>query len=295
MTGVELQELSRELASSTLRVSTPLIFAALGGWVSERSGVINIALEGLMLAGAFGAAVSAHATGSPFVGALGGLAAGASLAGVYAVSVVSLRINQIVAGTAINMLAAGATPLFCNLLFDSTSGTPSLPVSARFSSAPIGVGFLLMVLGSFWMERTRSGLWVRFAGENPEALEAAGIRVKRVRLAAVVASGALAGLGGASLSIFLASSFSRDMTAGRGFIALAALVFGKWKPVPTVAACLLFGLADALQIRLQGVALWGTTPLPVQFIQILPYVMTILILAGFVGKSKAPKALGLPL
>jgi simple sugar transport system permease protein len=288
VTLVEIQE----IAGSTLRVSTPLIFAALGGWISERSGVINIALEGLMLMGAFGAAVCAHATGSPGLGALGGMAAGLLLAGIYAVSVISLRANQIVAGTAINMLAAGATPLFCNLLYDSTSGTPSLPASARFRSAPIWLGYALMLAAWFWARSTRSGLRVRFAGENPEALAAAGVRVKRVRFLAVLASGALAGMGGASLSIFLSSSFSRDMTSGRGFIALAALVFGKWKPVPTVLACLLFGLADALQIRLQGVTLWGGEPVPVQFIQIFPYVLTMLILAGFVGNANAPKALG---
>ena len=131
-----------------------------------------------------------------------------------------------------------------------------------------------------------------FTGEHPEALDAAGVRVNRVRWAAVLVSGALAGMGGASLSVFLASSFSRNMTAGRGFMALAALIFGKWKPVPTAIACLLFGFAEAVQIRLQGVSLWGGKPIPVQFIQILPYLVTILVLAGFVGRSRAPKALG---
>jgi simple sugar transport system permease protein len=144
------------------------------------------------------------------------------------------------------------------------------------------------------MRWTPSGLWVRFAGEKPEALNAAGVRVNRVRWMAVLTSGALAGLGGASLSIFLSSAFSRNMTAGRGFMALAAMIFGKWKPIPTAIACLLFAFADALQIQLQGVVLWGTEPVPVQFIQILPYVMTILVLAGVVGQSRAPRALGLP-
>ena len=135
---------------------------------------------------------------------------------------------------------------------------------------------------------------MNFAGEHPEALDAAGIRVNRVRWLAVLASGALAGMGGASLSIFLSSSFSRDMTAGRGFMALAALIFGKWKPVPAALACLLFGFAEAVQIRLAGCDLWGSEPIPVQFIQILPYLVTILVLAGFVGHSRAPKALGTP-
>ena len=137
-------------------------------------------------------------------------------------------------------------------------------------------------------------MWLSFAGEHPSALDAAGVRVNRVRWAAVLVSGALAGMGGASLSVFLSSSFSRDMTAGRGYMALAALIFGKWKPIPAAAACLLFGFAEASQIRLPGFALWGGQPIPVQFIQILPYVVTVLVLAGFVGHSRAPKALGTP-
>ncbi|MDR3605773.1 MAG: ABC transporter permease [Oligoflexia bacterium] len=289
MTGSEILE----LGGSTARVSTPLLFAALGGWVSERSGVINIALEGLMLVGAFAAASCAHVTGSPWMGALGGMMAGAALAGVYAFTVIPLRANQVVAGTAINMLAAGITPLLGAYLFDSTSGTPSLPASARFHSAPIWIGVAVVGLGWVWTRYTRTGLWVRFAGENPEALDAAGVRVARVRWVAVLVSGALAGMGGSSLSIFLASSFSRDMTAGRGFMALAALIFGKWKPVPAALACLLFGFFDALQIRLQGLSFGNGLPIPVQFIQVLPYAVTILVLAGFVGKSSAPKALGM--
>jgi simple sugar transport system permease protein len=164
----------------------------------------------------------------------------------------------------------------------------------RFQSAPIWIALGLVVLVHFWLAATPSGLWVRFAGEHPEAVDAAGIRVKPVRWTAVLCSGLLAGLGGATLSIFLSSSFSRNMTAGRGFMALAALIFGKWRPIPTAAACLLFGFADAMQIRLQGVVLWGSEPLPVQFIQILPYVVTVLVLAGFVGQSRAPKSVGLP-
>jgi simple sugar transport system permease protein len=162
----------------------------------------------------------------------------------------------------------------------------------RFQSAPLYLCWIMVGVCWLWMKYTRGGLWVSFAGEHPEALDAAGIRVNRVRWAAVLVSGALAGMGGASLSVFLASSFSRNMTAGRGFMALAALIFGKWKPVPTAIACLLFGFAEAVQIRLQGVSLWGGKPIPVQFIQILPYLVTILVLAGFVGRSRAPKALG---
>lgn len=279
---------------STLRVSTPLIFAAMGGLLSERSGVINIALEGFMLIGAFGAAAGALASHSPEVGLVAAAASGAVVAALYAVCVIQLRANQIVAGTAINMLAAGVTPFLAKILYDSTSQSPSLPLDARFRFAPVLLAWFFALSIGLWIKYTPSGLWLRFAGENPQALSAAGVPVNRVRWWAVLMSGALAGMGGASLSIFLSSSFSRNMTAGRGFMALAALIFGKWQPLPTALACLLFGFADALQIRLQGVVLWGTEPVPVQFIQVLPYLATVLILAGFVGKSRAPSALGLP-
>jgi len=284
--------MTRQLIESTLRMATPLIFAALGGMFSERSGVINIALEGMMLAGAFGAAVTTYVTHSPWLGLGGGMAAGALLAGVYALCVIWLRANQIVAGTAINMLALGLTPFVCKILYDVTGQTPAIPLAERFQSAPLVLSWVMVGVCWFWMKYTRGGLWVSFAGEHPEALDAAGVRVNRVRWAAVMMSGALAGLGGATLSVYLASSFSRNMTAGRGFMALAALIFGKWKPVPTALACLLFGFAEAVQIRLQGVSVWGGKPIPVQFIQILPYVVTILVLAGFVGRSRAPKAAG---
>jgi simple sugar transport system permease protein len=281
-----------QLLASTLRVSTPLLFAALGGMFSERSGVINIALEGMMLAGAFGAAVGTLATHSPWLGSGFGIGAGVALSGIYGLFAIRLRANQIVAGTAINMLALGITPFLCKVLYDVTGSTPAIPIQERFQSAPIWLAWLLVGICYLWLHHTRWGLWVSFAGENPEALNAAGIGVNRVRWFAVLASGALAGMGGASLSIFLSSSFSRNMTAGRGFMALAALIFGKWKPVPVGLACLLFGFAEAVQIRLQGVVLWGSDPVPVQFIQIVPYVVTILVLAGFVGTARPPKTLG---
>ncbi len=283
-----------QLLGSTLRVSTPLIFAALGGMFSERSGVVNIGLEGMMLMGAFGAAVGTFVTHSPWLGLACGAGAGAGLAAIFGLFVIRLRANQIVAGMAINMLALGLTPFFCKILYDVTGSTPAIPIGERFQSAPLYLCWGLVAACWFGMRHTPAGLWINFAGENPEALDAAGVRVNRVRWAAVLASGALAGIGGASLSVFLSSSFSRDMTAGRGFMALAALIFGKWKPVPASLACLLFGFAEAVEIRLQGVVLWRTQPIPVQFIQILPYVVTILVLAGFVGHSRAPKALGTP-
>jgi simple sugar transport system permease protein len=249
-------------------------------------------VEGFMLLGAFAAAVGTLVTHSPWIGSALGMAAGVLLAAVYALFVIRLRANQIVAGTAINMLAMGLTPFLCKILYDVTGSTPSIPLHERFESAPLYLGWVLVAACVLWVKYTPTGLWVSFAGEHPEALDAAGIRVNRVRWMAVLVSGALAGMGGASLSVFLSSSFSRDMTAGRGFMALAALIFGKWKPLPTALACLLFGFADAVQIRLQGVAVWGGHPIPVEFIQILPYLVTILVLAGFVGRSHPPKAAG---
>lgn len=283
-----------QILGSTARVSTPLLLAALGGMLSERSGVVNIALEGMMLIGAFAGAVFALGTHSPWMGLFGAGFAGAGLAAIYALFVIRFKSDQIVAGTAINLLAMGVPPFVSKILYGVTGSTPALALDERFSSAPVWIAWGVLILVWAWLRYTPSGLWVQFAGEHPAALDAAGVRVNRVRWAAVVGSGVLAGLGGASLSLFLASSFSRNMTAGRGFMALAALIFGKWRPVPTAIACLLFGFADALQIRLQGVVLFGTEPVPVQFIQVLPYLVTVLVLAGVVGQSRAPRALGLP-
>src|SRR6266516_1019225 len=234
-----------QLLASTLRVSTPLIFAALGGVFSERAGVINIALEGLMLIGAWAAAVGTLATHSPWLGSGLGMAAGILLAAIYGFFVIRLRANQIVAGMAINMFAFGLTPFLCKILYDVTGSTPAIPIGDRFQSAPAYFVWLFVALTFVVLKFTPAGLWVSFAGEHPEALDAAGVRVNRVRWAAVLASGALAGLGGAALSLFLSSSFSRSMTAGRGFMALAALIFGKWHPVRAALACLLFGFAEA--------------------------------------------------
>jgi ABC-type uncharacterized transport system permease subunit len=285
-------ESALSLFLSTLRVSTPLVFASLGGLLSERAGVINIALEGMMLGGAFGAAAATYGTGSPWIGLLAGCFSGMILALIYAVAVIPLRSNQIVAGTALNLLALGLTPFLCKILYDSGGSSPSLPIEARFTWEPILLAAIAVGGIAAMMRWTPAGLWVQFAGEHPAALEAAGVRVRTVRWLAVAASGVLAGAGGATLSIFLSSSFTRNMTSGRGFMALAALIFGKWKPVPAALACLLFAFSDAVQIRLQGVALWGDEPVPVQFVQMLPYLFTVIVLAGWVGRSRAPRALG---
>jgi ABC-type uncharacterized transport system permease subunit len=279
---------------SIVRVSTPLAFAALGGFLSERAGVVNISLEGKMLLGAFSGAVTAHFLGNAWAGAAGAAAAGALVSLAYAFFAVTLRSNQIIVGTAVNLLALGLTPFLANVFFGSNSSTPSLPVEARFAFEPMPLAAVALVAVALASRSTLGGLWHRFAGENPEALAAAGVAPTRVRYVSLVLCGALVGLGGATLSLFLSSGFQRGMTGGRGFMALAALILGKWRPVPAVLACLLFGFFDAAQIRLQGVPVWGGYTVPVQFIQILPYLLTLLLLAGFIGRARAPKALGRP-
>lgn len=277
------------LLASTVRLATPLLLAALGGLFSERAGVINIALEGLMLAGAFTAATVTHFSGSPWIGLAAAIAAGMAVALVHAVACIRFGADQVVSGTAINILFLGVPALLSGALFDSTGATPQVPQSQLLPLVPIVLAFAFVPAVWYVLQRTRFGLRLRAVGENPEAADTAGIPVARVRYAAVLLSGALAAIGGAYLSIGQSSLFTRNMTAGRGFIALAALIFGKWRPVQTMLACLLFGFAEAVSIQMQGVA-----PIPVQFIQIIPYVLTLVVLAGFIGHSRAPRALGQP-
>jgi len=277
------------LVLSAIRLATPLLLAALGGLLSERSGVINIALEGLMLAGSFTAAVVTHFSGNPWLGLLAGICAGAAVAYIHAVACIRYGADQVVSGTAINILFLGMPALLSGAMFASTGATPQIPRANLLPIAPIVLAFALVPILELVLARTRFGLRLRAVGENPAAADAAGVSVARIRTLAVVLSGALAAIGGAYLSIGQSSLFTRNMTAGRGFIALAALIMGKWKPVPTMFACLLFGLAEAISIQMQGV-----TAIPVQFIQIIPYVLTLVVLAGFIGRSRPPKALGLP-
>lgn len=279
------------LALATLRLATPLIFASMGGMMSERSGVVNVALESFMLVGAFSGSVVAVYSSSAWLGWGAALVAGLIIGALYALFVIELGADQIVTGMAFNLLVMGVIPFATKILFNSTGSTPPLPAEFRFTYEPLIFAFVLVALLTFWLKKSRSGLWLLFAGENPEALLAAGISVRKVRWAAVSLSGAFAAWGGASLSLFLASSYSPMMSGGRGFMALAALIFGKWKPLPAFFACLLFAFADAVQIRLQGVQIGGVA-IPVQFIQILPYIVTIVALAGFIGASRPPKALG---
>lgn len=280
---------------STIRLSTPLILAALGGMFSERSGVINIALEGMMLAGAFTAAAVTYATGSPWIGLIGGMGAGLLIAAIHAVACIRFRADQVVTGTAINILMIGIPGFLGGAFFLSSGSTPQIAKENLIPWAPIYIAFLLVPISWYVLYRTPFGLRLRSVGENPEAADAAGVRVARMRYAGVLLSGVLAGIGGAYLSIGQSSLFTRNMTSGRGFIALAALIFGKWRPVQTLLACLLFGFTEAVTIQMQGVVkLPSGEDIPVQFIQMVPYVLTIIVLAGFIGTSRPPRALGIP-
>jgi len=305
--------LTLSLVFSTIRLATPLVWAAIGGLYSERAGVVNIALEGLMLAGAFTAAAVTFYLHSPWAGLGAAMLAGALFALLLAVACIRFKANEVVAGTGINILFLGLPAVLSGALFLSSGSTPQVPkeellptVSQLLSTglhwrilSDVSVVSLLalFVVGLTWyvLYSTPFGLRLRSVGENPEAADAAGVPVNRIRYVGVVLSGVLAGVGGAYLSIGQSSLFTRNMTAGRGFIALAALIFGKWRPVQTMLACVLFGFADALTIQMQGVAkLPSGEDVPVQFIQMIPYVVTIVVLAGFIGQSRAPGALGVP-
>ena len=275
---------------STIRMATPLLLAALGGLFSERAGVINIALEGLMLAGAFTSATVTHYAGSPWIGLLGGIAAGVIIALIHAAACIQFQADQVVTGTAINILMLGVPTLVSGALFETTGSTPQIPRENLIPNAPVVIAFILVPVIWYMLYRTPFGLRLRAAGENPEAADTAGVSVARIRYAGVLLSGALAAIGGAYLSIGQSSLFTRNMTAGRGYIALAALIFGKWRPVQTMLACLLFGFAEAVAIQMQGVIPY----VRVEYIQIIPYVLTIVVLAGFIGASRAPRALGQP-
>jgi simple sugar transport system permease protein len=283
--------LSLSFFISALRVSVPLVFAAQGGILSERSGIVQIALEGFMLIGAFTGAVFAHYMNSAAWGFLLAFIFGSLFSLMFSFFTVKLKSDQIVIGTGFNLLIAGLIPFISKFLFNSTGSTPSLPVEIRFSYEPLVFSVLTVVLVHLFLNKMRAGYWIQFAGEHPETLLSAGVSVPKIRTWSLFFCGGIAALGGASLSLFLSSNYSPLMTGGRGFIALSAVILGKWKPLPTYLACLLFGVLDALQIRLQGVEISGIK-IPVQWIQILPYLLTIIILAGLFGKSRAPQFLG---
>lgn len=280
---------------STIRLSTPLVLAAIGGMFSERSGVINIALEGMMLAGAFTAAAVTYARGNPFEGLVAGMLAGMLIAAIHALACIRYQADQVVTGTAINILMIGVPGFLSGAFFLSSGSTPQIPKEQLIPYTPIWIACALVPIAWYVLYKTPFGLRIRSVGENPEAADAAGVRVDRMRYAGVLLSGLLAGIGGAYLSIGQSSLFTRNMTSGRGFIALAALIFGKWRPVQTMLACLLFGFTEAVTIQMQGVVkLPSGDDIPVQFIQMVPYILTIVVLAGFIGSSRPPRALGIP-
>jgi general nucleoside transport system permease protein len=309
------------LTDSTVRLATPLVLAALAGLFAERSGVVDIGLEGKMLGAAFAAAATAAITGSAWLGLAAGSAFSIFLAMVHGFACITHRGNQVVSGMALNIMVAGLGPTLAEAWFHQGGRTPLLGDAARFT--PITLPFAdalrdLPVIGSVYSEvisghnilvyataaivplvawvvyRTRFGLRLRAVGENPSAVDTAGISVAGMRYRALVVTGLLCGIAGTYLSIAHNASFIRDMTAGKGYLALAALIFGKWRPLPALFACFLFAFTDAVQIRLQGVPLPLIGPVPTQAIQALPYLATVLLLAGFVGRAVAPKAIGQP-
>jgi simple sugar transport system permease protein len=279
----------------TLSISIPYLFAASGGVVAERAGVVSLTLEGFMLTGAFTATLGAYYSGDPWVGVLSGIAGGVLAGGLHAVASIRYRADQIVVGIAVNLLAVGLTRFFLQLAFNSSSNSARIVGFSREETAGlfspladplVWLGLLAIPAVAFLVARTPFGLRVRAVGEHPEAATTVGVRVSRVRYAAVILSGALASLGGVYLALDQ-HQFTDQMTAGRGFIALAAIIFGRWDPVRAGIACLLFAAAEALQIQLQTVQ-----AIPSQFVSMIPYVLTIVALAGVVGRAVPPAALG---
>ncbi|WP_434626911.1 ABC transporter permease [Chromobacterium sp. CV08] len=315
-------EMFFSLLDSTVRVATPLVLAALAGMFSERSGVVDISLEGKMLAAAFASAAAAYLTHNPWIGLLAGMMAAVSLAMVHAFVSVTYNGNQLISGMAINTIASGITPVLGLAWFQQGGNSPQLPDDGRFHEITLpfadavrdvpvlGLVYSKLISGhsilvyltvlvviplvTWVLYKTRFGLRLRAVGENPHAADTAGISVARVRYTALFWGGILCGMAGTYLSVYQTGSFIKEMTAGKGFLALAALIFGKWRPVPAVIGCLLFAFADAIQIRLEGVALPVIGQIPSQAIAVIPYVLTVLLLAGFVGRAMAPKAIGVP-
>ncbi|MEM9975758.1 MAG: ABC transporter permease [Pseudomonadota bacterium] len=309
-----------QILDSTIRLATPLLLACLAGLFSERAGIFDIGLEGKMLAAAFFSAAFAAISGSVWVGLLAGIAASMVLSGIHGLASITFRGNQLISGVAINFLAAGLTVLVAQAWFNQGGRTPSLAGPERFNPIEwplagvmenipllgpvyaelvsghtflVYIGILAVPASWYVLFRTRFGLRLRAVGENPGAVDTAGISVMRLRYTAVAICGLLCGLAGAYLATGLAAGFVKDMSAGRGFIALAALIFAKWRPWYALSACLLFGLLEAIGNRYQNIELIGVT-LPVQFMQALPYILTVVILAGFVGKAIPPRAGGEP-
>ena len=284
------------ILAQTVRIAIPYLFAAAGGAIAERAGVVSLTLEGFMLGGAFGAVLGAHYTGSAWLGLVSGVAAGLLLGAIHAVASIRFKADQVVVGVAINLFAVGITRFFLQVAFGSSSNSPRVSgfggdisggSAAAFLANPlVWLGLAVMPALAFVISRTTFGLRVRAVGEHPEAAASVGVPVNRVRYIAVIASGALAALGGVYLALDQ-HQFTDSMTAGRGFIALAAVIFGRWDPLRAGIACLLFAATETLQIQLQAAQI-----IPSQFVAMIPYVLTIVAVAGVVGRSTPPAALG---
>ena len=293
----------------------------MAGLFSERSGIVDISLEGKMLFAAFAAGALAAFTNSPWIALGGGIVISVLMGLLHGFACITNRGDQVVSGLAINVLASGLTIVLGIAWFSQGGQTPALAAEARFTpidlplieviaKTPFIGRFLETVINghnllvyvallavplTWWIVyKTRFGLRLRAVGENPLAVDTAGISVSRLRYKAVIIAGILCGIAGTYLAIAQNAAFAREMTAGQGYIALAALIFGKWRPLPALLACLMFGFLDAVSIRLQGVALPYIGEVPVQLIQALPYILTVVLLAGFIGKAIAPKAIGVP-
>jgi ABC-type uncharacterized transport system permease subunit len=309
------------ILDATFRVSTPLILAALAGLFSERSGIVNIALEGKILSAAFAAAATSSVTGSVWLGLLAAILVAIAMSMLHGFASITHNGDQIVSGVAINMLAAGLTVTLGRFWFGLGGQTPALSEAERFNSITLPgadaiadvpvigllyselisghnilvyLAFVLVPVCWWVLYKTRFGLRLRAAGENPHAVDTAGISVAWLRYRALIVAGVLCGIAGAYLSTAHSAGFVANMSAGKGFIALAALIFGKWKPVPVLFGCLLFGFLDAVAIRMQGTELPFIGEVPVQAIEVLPYILTVLLLAGFIGRAISPKAVGQP-
>ena len=291
---------------ASLRLAVPLAYAALGGMYSERSGVLNIALEGMLLTGAFTSAVATFYTGNPWLGILCALIAGGLVGLLHAFLCVSLYVNQLVSGLAINLVTAGVTSFLARLVFDGgstqrlagieplvISGLANIPLlgSILFQQDVLVYLLIIIVAASYCiLFHTSFGLTLRAVGEYPQAAATTGVAVSKVRYGAVILSGCLASLGGAYLTLVQIQFFAENMSAGKGFIAIAALIFGRWHPVGSTLACLLFGATEALQLRIQALGV----NIPYQFLAMLPYAIALLALLGLAGKSRPPQGLGVP-
>ncbi|MFM8321429.1 MAG: ABC transporter permease [Chloroflexota bacterium] len=294
------------LFTAAVRLATPLVFAALGGILAERSGVLNIGLEGMMVAGTFGGYLGGLLLGDPWAGALGGMLAGGLFGFIFAWMAVYLRADQVVLGTGINILGLGLTSYFYRAMYKSgvsqffpgfkvypIPGLSEIPILGPVLFQQIPLVYLmygLAPLTAFVLYRTTWGLKLRAVGEHPQAADTAGISVLRMRLLAVTLSGAFAGLGGAFLSVGQLSAFTEGLVAGRGFIALAAVIFGRWDPLRSTLGCLMFGLADALQLRLQSLGI----PAPIEVFLMFPYLLTLVMFILFVSRVRPPASLGKP-